>query len=162
MNLVTNANKTVIVTGGNSGLGFETARAILQAGDGWHVVIAGRSAQRCEEAASRLSHETGTPSVEAISAGPRLAGGDPAVRYRFLGRQSAATAGAGVQRRGPARRPDAANRGRFRVHVWGQPPRPFPAGEPDAATPGSSRPDHLRQQRHARPESEDGQCPRHC
>jgi len=63
---VTNADKTVIVTGGNSGLGFETARAILQEGDGWHVVIAGRSPQRCEEATSRLSHETGTPPVEAM------------------------------------------------------------------------------------------------
>ena len=63
---MTKADKTVIVTGGNFGLGFETARAILQEGDGWHVVIAGRSPQRCEEAASRLSHETGTPPVEAM------------------------------------------------------------------------------------------------
>ena len=63
---MTTADKTVIVTGGNSGLGFETARAILKKGDGWHVVIAGRSPQRCEEAASRLSPATGTP-VEAIT-----------------------------------------------------------------------------------------------
>ena len=55
---MTKSDKTVIVTGGNSGLGFETARAILHEGDGWHVVIAGRSPQRCEEAASRLIHET--------------------------------------------------------------------------------------------------------
>ncbi len=60
------ADKTVIVTGGNSGLGFEAARAIVQQGDGWHVVIAGRSPQRCQEAASRLRHEAGTPHVEAI------------------------------------------------------------------------------------------------
>ncbi len=59
-------DKTVIVTGGNSGLGFETARAILQAGDGWHVVIAGRSSQRCAAAASRLSHDTGSSSVEVM------------------------------------------------------------------------------------------------
>jgi light-dependent protochlorophyllide reductase len=63
---VTKADKTVIVTGGNSGLGFETARAILREGDGWNVIIAGRSPQRCEEAASRLAHETSPPSVEAL------------------------------------------------------------------------------------------------
>ena len=66
MNLNGKADKTVIVTGGNSGLGFENARSILRDADGWHVVIAGRSPQRCEEAARRLSHETGTPSVEAM------------------------------------------------------------------------------------------------
>ena len=60
------ADKTVVVTGGNSGLGFEAARAIVQQGDGWHVVIAGRSPQRCEEAASRLSRDTGIPHVEAM------------------------------------------------------------------------------------------------
>ena len=61
-----NADKTVIVTGGNSGLGFETARAIVQKGEGWHVVIAGRSRERCQEAADRLSHEIATASIEAM------------------------------------------------------------------------------------------------
>ena len=60
------AMKTVIVTGGNSGLGFETAKVLLMEGDGWHVVIAGRGAERCEDAATRLRHETGTPSIEAM------------------------------------------------------------------------------------------------
>jgi NAD(P)-dependent dehydrogenase (short-subunit alcohol dehydrogenase family) len=59
-------DKTVVVTGRNSGLGFETARAIVKEGDGWHVVIAGRSRQRCEEAAGRLTHETAVASVEAM------------------------------------------------------------------------------------------------
>ena len=59
-------DKTVIITGGNSGLGFETARAILRNRDGWYVVIAGRSRQRCQVAASRLRYETGTPSAEAM------------------------------------------------------------------------------------------------
>jgi NAD(P)-dependent dehydrogenase (short-subunit alcohol dehydrogenase family) len=63
---VTTADKTVIVTGGNSGLGFEAARAILKETDRWHVVIAGRSPERCEAAASRLSHGTGNPGVEAM------------------------------------------------------------------------------------------------
>src|ERR1700678_415415 len=59
-------DKTVIITGGNSGLGFETARAILQGGDGWHVVIAGRSPQRCELAAGRLRYEIKSSRAEAI------------------------------------------------------------------------------------------------
>ena len=59
--------KTVIITGGNSGLGFETARAILRNRDGWYVVIAGRSRQRCQVAAGRLRYETGTPSAEAMA-----------------------------------------------------------------------------------------------
>ena len=37
---VTKSNKTVIVTVGYSGLAFQTAGAILQAGDSRHVVIA--------------------------------------------------------------------------------------------------------------------------
>jgi NAD(P)-dependent dehydrogenase (short-subunit alcohol dehydrogenase family) len=61
------ANKTVIVTGGNSGLGFETARAILQAGNAWHVIIAGRSRERCEAAARRLAQESGNQNVEAMA-----------------------------------------------------------------------------------------------
>jgi NAD(P)-dependent dehydrogenase (short-subunit alcohol dehydrogenase family) len=60
------AGKTVIVTGGNSGLGYQSARAILKERDGWHVVIAGRSLQRCEEAKRRLAHETGNPHVRAM------------------------------------------------------------------------------------------------
>jgi NAD(P)-dependent dehydrogenase (short-subunit alcohol dehydrogenase family) len=63
---MTKADKTVIVTGGNFGLGFETARAVLRDGDGWNVVIAGRSPQRCEQAVSRLCHEIGTPPVESM------------------------------------------------------------------------------------------------
>jgi NAD(P)-dependent dehydrogenase (short-subunit alcohol dehydrogenase family) len=61
-----NADKTVIMTGGNYGLGFETARAILHEGDGWHVVIAGRSLKRCQEAVNRLSHGAGAAPVEVM------------------------------------------------------------------------------------------------
>jgi hypothetical protein len=54
------------ITVGNCGLGFETARAILQSDDGWHVVIAGRSRQRCEEAASCLSQQAGSSSTQPM------------------------------------------------------------------------------------------------
>ncbi len=60
------ADKTVIVTGGNSGLGFECAGAILREKDRCHVIIAGRSLERCQAAARRLAHDTGNPGVEAM------------------------------------------------------------------------------------------------
>ena len=60
-------SKTVIVTGGNSGLGFETARAILHEADGWHVVIAGRSLDRCQEAVRTIeSRDQRSSAVEAM------------------------------------------------------------------------------------------------
>jgi NAD(P)-dependent dehydrogenase (short-subunit alcohol dehydrogenase family) len=45
--------RTVVITGGNSGLGYGCARAILGSNNGpWHVVIASRDADR-EQTASR-------------------------------------------------------------------------------------------------------------
>ncbi len=59
-------DRTVIITGGNSGLGYECARSILLADDGWHVVIAGRSLERIESSVQRLVTETGNPQVEGM------------------------------------------------------------------------------------------------
>jgi NAD(P)-dependent dehydrogenase (short-subunit alcohol dehydrogenase family) len=59
-------DRTVIVTGGNSGLGYECARSILEARDGWHVVLAGRSQERSEVAALRLASETSNVSVSSM------------------------------------------------------------------------------------------------
>lgn len=56
--------KTVVVTGGNAGLGYECARAIAAPGRGWHVVLAVRSPEKGERAAQRLSEEAGDPNVE--------------------------------------------------------------------------------------------------
>src|ERR1700690_1006688 len=47
-------DKTVIITGSNSGLGYECARQILTSGQGWCVVIAGRSQQKTSDAVRRL------------------------------------------------------------------------------------------------------------
>jgi NAD(P)-dependent dehydrogenase (short-subunit alcohol dehydrogenase family) len=44
--------RTVIVTGGASGIGFATARALLS--EGWRVAIVGRNAQALEEARREL------------------------------------------------------------------------------------------------------------
>jgi len=48
---------TAIVTGANTGLGFECARALAETHD-WHVVVACRSAEKGREAVKRLQAQT--------------------------------------------------------------------------------------------------------
>ncbi|MBP5977917.1 SDR family NAD(P)-dependent oxidoreductase [Brasilonema sp. CT11] len=57
---------TAIVTGGNLGLGFETAKWIAKNLD-WTVVLACRSVERGEEAAEKIRKETGNNKVRIIS-----------------------------------------------------------------------------------------------
>ena len=54
-------NKTVIITGANSGLGFETARVALLKGA--KVVMACRSLERAEKAKEELIQETGSNNI---------------------------------------------------------------------------------------------------
>ncbi|MUL85426.1 MULTISPECIES: SDR family NAD(P)-dependent oxidoreductase [unclassified Mycolicibacterium] len=49
-------DKTAIITGANTGLGFECARAVLESDPGWHVVLAVRDSVRGNDAAGRLGH----------------------------------------------------------------------------------------------------------
>jgi NAD(P)-dependent dehydrogenase (short-subunit alcohol dehydrogenase family) len=51
------AGQVALVTGGSAGLGLAIAAALAQAGS--DVVLASRSAERCRQAAARLSAETG-------------------------------------------------------------------------------------------------------
>ena len=51
-----NANKAVLVTGANSGLGYEASRQLAQAG--WNVIIAARSKDKADAALARLSGQT--------------------------------------------------------------------------------------------------------
>jgi NAD(P)-dependent dehydrogenase (short-subunit alcohol dehydrogenase family) len=53
------AGQVAVVTGGSAGLGLAIARALARAGSA--VVLAGRSAARCEEEAALLAAETGRP-----------------------------------------------------------------------------------------------------
>lgn len=60
------AARTVIITGGNTGLGYQCARTIA-ADRSWHVVIVSRDARRGSTAAEQLIAETGNPCIEALS-----------------------------------------------------------------------------------------------
>jgi light-dependent protochlorophyllide reductase len=65
MSNIPGPQQTVIITGGNSGLGYQAAKTILEAGS-WYVVIASRSPERNAEAVNRLQRETGTTQVRAL------------------------------------------------------------------------------------------------
>ena len=58
---------TVIITGGNRGLGYEAAKNIAASGEGWHVVIAARDEAGATGAAAQIVKETGNTNVEAMS-----------------------------------------------------------------------------------------------
>ena len=58
------SGKTVFVTGGNSGLGQETARAM--AAKGAHVVISGRDQAKLDEAKSAIKGEVSGANIETI------------------------------------------------------------------------------------------------
>ena len=58
--------KTVIITGGNSGLGFRCARDIALSDRNCHVILACRDAQKAERARAALIEETGSAHIEAI------------------------------------------------------------------------------------------------
>ena len=60
-------NKTIIITGGNTGLGYECARTIASAHKGWHVIIASRSQEKAQEAVQRLIKETGHAQIEVMA-----------------------------------------------------------------------------------------------
>jgi NAD(P)-dependent dehydrogenase (short-subunit alcohol dehydrogenase family) len=59
------SGRTVIVTGANSGLGFETAKRLAAAGA--HVVLAVRNEERGRDAASRISGSTEVRSLDTSS-----------------------------------------------------------------------------------------------
>ena len=53
------SGQVTVVTGGSAGLGLAIAGTLARAGS--TVVLAGRSAERCQQAADRLTAETGSP-----------------------------------------------------------------------------------------------------
>ena len=59
------AKRTAIITGGNSGLGYQCAKAIAVDRD-WHVVIACRDLEKAKKAVRALIYETSNQHIEAI------------------------------------------------------------------------------------------------
>lgn len=58
--------KTIIITGGNTGLGFETAKMITKSSADWHIIIASRNPQKGEEAVRALIQSTNNPNISAM------------------------------------------------------------------------------------------------
>ena len=54
--------KTVIITGANTGLGFETAKHIARKG-GYNIILACRNMEKAEEAKEQIIKDTGNTSV---------------------------------------------------------------------------------------------------
>lgn len=67
MQNLTQAGKTVIITGANSGLGYYCAEAIARSGQDWHIIIASRNLSRVEEAVRTLIAETEYPYIEGMA-----------------------------------------------------------------------------------------------
>lgn len=61
-----NLQKSVIITGGNSGLGFECAKAIALAQQGWQIVLACRSHERGMQAVDTIISETENKNVSML------------------------------------------------------------------------------------------------
>src|SRR3954469_11099680 len=94
---------SVLVTGGNSGIGYECARALARAGR--HVIIASRNRRLSEEAAGRIAAESGAERIEAmdldLASGDSIRSAVAAIHARNLALQSL-VCNAGLQfRNGP-------------------------------------------------------------
>lgn len=55
------AGKTIIITGGTSGIGYESALALAQAGA--EVIITGRDLKRCQEAVQNIKTKIETANI---------------------------------------------------------------------------------------------------
>lgn len=63
----TKALQSIIITGGNSGLGYECVKEIALSGQSWHIIIASRNLSRVEDAVNRLIAETAYPHIQGIT-----------------------------------------------------------------------------------------------
>jgi NAD(P)-dependent dehydrogenase (short-subunit alcohol dehydrogenase family) len=67
MQVPTKPNKSVIITGGNSGLGYYCAEAIARSGQDWHIIIASRNLSRVTASVNTLITETDYPHFEGMT-----------------------------------------------------------------------------------------------
>jgi NAD(P)-dependent dehydrogenase (short-subunit alcohol dehydrogenase family) len=100
--------QVALVTGGSAGLGLAIARALARAGSA--VVLASRSAERCRQAAARLSAETGrTVAGRPCDVTDERAVGDLVDQVMAgHGRLDVLVTSAGVQARGTVEQLDVA------------------------------------------------------
>lgn len=59
-------DKTIIITGGNTGLGYECAKAITQTDKSAHIVLACRNRMKADEAVTAMRKETGHQNITAM------------------------------------------------------------------------------------------------
>ena len=57
--------KTVIITGANSGLGFETAKCFAMGG--WHIIMACRNPEKANAAREKLISKSGNREIEVLN-----------------------------------------------------------------------------------------------
>ncbi|AVL00873.1 SDR family NAD(P)-dependent oxidoreductase [Pediococcus inopinatus] len=58
--------KTIMITGGNSGLGFECAKHIAEYSDKYQIILACRNEKKADTAKAILTKETGNPNILAM------------------------------------------------------------------------------------------------
>lgn len=58
--------KTIIITGGSSGLGYQTAKNIARAKKDWKIIIASRNPERTQSAVASLKKETQNSNIEGM------------------------------------------------------------------------------------------------
>ena len=66
---MSSTNKTVVVTGSSSGIGFAVAKGFLESG--WNVVLNGRDAGRLQSAAKQLGPQSSIASVVGPTSDPK-------------------------------------------------------------------------------------------
>jgi light-dependent protochlorophyllide reductase len=59
--------KSVIITGGGQGLGFQCTRAIARANAGWHIVVAARDINKVETEIQKIRQEFPRVSLEVLA-----------------------------------------------------------------------------------------------
>lgn len=59
-------NKTVVITGGNSGLGFECAKTIARSNQGWLIIIASRDIEKSMQAKGEILKEIPDQMIEVL------------------------------------------------------------------------------------------------
>lgn len=55
--------KTIIITGANSGLGFESAKKIAMVSNDFHLILACRNMEKAKQAKKKIIQESGNPNV---------------------------------------------------------------------------------------------------